>query len=191
MSKNVEYNFPKIKDCLEKGPDLIQGGGLGANTFNVIDKDIPTIGDVTLKFLGTYDGSVSATNYLISAFGNGMYTSYAKDNSTTYLSDAYRLLKEIGFELSDFRSKFDRQHVWELLFQDYLVIQEVIEIDTNKKSCCIITGGENLSSDRMDATGVLFFVYSVENPKEHYSFTFDYLNYRYDLKQYFGIKIKK
>ena len=187
--RSASYNLPQIRYCLEQGPGFfpLPDPPYVINTLNGIETDKP------IAFLYSYDGAVSATSSLISSFGKDMYTSYAKDNSTTYLSDAYRLLEKLGFELSSYKSQFDGQHIWELLDQDYLVIQEAFEKSTNKKTCFIITGGENLNCDKMDASGVLFDVYSVDDPDGYYSFTLNYLadGYAYVNKQYFGIKIEK
>lgn len=186
--RKARFDFPSIRYCLEQGPGFYPFIDPAEITpLNGIETNIP------ISFIYSYGGAASATSFLISAFGKDMYTSYAKDNSTTYLSDGYRLLEKLGFELSTYHSQFDGQNIWELLDQGCLIIQEAFEKDSNKKTCLIITGGENLSCEKMDASGVLFDVYSVDDPESYYSFTLDYLDgsYVYNLKQYFGIKIKK
>lgn len=183
--KKCEYDFPAIKYCLEQGP-----GFFPHILNNKIDLNID---DINLKFIYSYDGAVSATSKLIADFGKDMYTSYSKENSTTYLSDAYRALEKLGFKLSPFRSQFSEQDVWELLDAGYIVIQEGFERGTGRKTCILITGGENIYSggDKLHAEGVHFNVYYPDDP-ENNNFTSlcaEYLeDYCLTLKQYFGIK---
>lgn len=186
--KKKEYDFHSIIYCFRQGPGFWPGPIPNASTYIDYDK--------YATFIYSYDGSVSAFSNLIYELGEDMYTSYNKDNSTTYLTDAYRALQKLGCELSPMRSSFNTHDIWNLLGTKHIVVQELFDNKSGRKSCILITGGENIyHDDPWEDGSVLLFVKSVdETDVSLYALSIadsSYLGYLgYEMKQYFGIKRK-
>lgn len=187
--KKVEYDFHSIIYCFLQGPGFWPGLKPNASSTYIGD-------DKYEKFVCSYDGSVSAFSNLIYDLGEDMYTSYDKNNSTTYLTDAYRALQKLGCELSALKSSFNTHDVWNLLGTKHIVVQELFDNKSGRKSCILITGGENIyHDDPWEDGSVLLFVKSVdETDVSLYALSIadsSYLGYLgYEMKQYFGIKRK-
>ena len=186
--KKNQYNFKSINYCIAQGPNFCPIDTLGVSPLGLNFNEYST-------FLYSYNGAANAFSQLIYDLGEDMYTSYNDKNSTTYLSDAYRALQKMGCELSPFRSSLDVQNIWDLLLDGHVIMQEIFEKETGKKSCILITGGENIykSYSPDEATDLYLWIKSVDdvdielnNLSSIYSEFLTYIDY--NLKQNFGIK---
>lgn len=186
--KKNQYNFKILNTLIGQGPNTCPIGTLDVSPLGLNINEYPTSSY-------SYEGAANEFSQLIYDLGEDMYTSYNDKNSTTYLSDAYRALKKMGCELSPFRSSFDVQNIWDLILDGHIIMQEIFEKETGKKSCILITGGENIY-EHYSPEEVHYLSLWIKSFDETYidlgimcsmdSEFFPYIDY--NLKQYFGIK---